>query len=65
MESNYLVGWKRIAEYVGVHWQTIRYWHHTRLKLPFVKSFPSKQGRPIVSKIILEAWVDEIGKGRR
>ncbi len=62
-DSPYLIGWKAIAKYIGnIHWQTVRYWHHTKLHLPYVKSAPSQQGRPIIAKVVVDAWARELGK---
>ncbi len=59
--TGWLIGWKAIADYLGYHWQTVRYWHHTRLKLPFVRTHPSEQGRVAAPTKIVDVWFKEIG----
>lgn len=58
----YLVGWNAIAKYVGVHQRTVKRWHYKICNLPYNKSYPSKQGRVMIPKYIVQIWADSIGK---
>jgi hypothetical protein len=50
IQNYYLIGWKRIARYIGVHPRTVKRWHYERVKIPLQKTYPSKQGRVIAMK---------------
>lgn len=60
----FLIGWKQIAAFINpnLHWQTVRFWHFTRLHLPHTKTYPSQQGRVVASKEVVAAWFKELGK---
>ncbi|QQR80746.1 MAG: hypothetical protein IPJ69_00840 [Deltaproteobacteria bacterium] len=61
-DSPYLIGWKAIARYLGVHWQTARRWHYTICRLPFYKSAPSQQGRVMTTKVHVMICVKFLGR---
>lgn len=52
----YLVGWKKIGAFFGVPPSTIRRWHYRRLQIPYLKTYPSKQGRVVIAVEMAEKW---------
>lgn len=58
----YLVGWQAIADYLGFHPRSIKRWHYQRARLPFWKSYPSKQGRIVIAKWMVDVWIRKLGK---
>lgn len=54
-QEGWLTGWKAIANYIGVHWQTARDWHKNYnfpvLRLP--------DNSPTQLPEIIDAWIEE------
>lgn len=62
-----LIEWKTLAECARKHLKrptlsvrTLKRWHYYRLKLPFAKTFPSKQGRVAIEKSVFIQWLNFI-----
>jgi hypothetical protein len=61
----YLKGWKEIAEFLGIHWESLRRWHYEVLRLPVQKLGSRKQSRITIQKITLIEWYRCLGKSRK
>jgi len=54
-EQNFLVGWKEIANYIGVSVKTLRR-HHRKWGLPIFFLNKEVYKTPIIHKADIEAW---------
>ena len=62
-EEQMIVGWKSISHLLyGIPIPTLKKWHYQYLKMPYDKSYPSKQGRVIISKTMILKWFENIRK---
>jgi len=55
-----LRGWKQLAQYAGVHVQTIREWHYYKLRIPFLKSAPGKGGKITIGEDIFRMYLHKL-----
>lgn len=57
-----LRGWKSLADYAGVHVQTVREWHYRKLRIPFFKSAPGKGGKISMYTAAFLIYLKELNK---
>jgi hypothetical protein len=57
----YLIGWKSIANYIGVTVKTVKDWYYKRAPFHKMKSYPSKQGRVVTTPQTIDEWLKGLG----
>jgi len=57
----WLTGWRRIGDYLQVHWKTARRWHK-QYGMPVLRR---PGGRPVALVVELNLWLIEFNRLRR
>ena len=56
-----LSGWKDMSRALdGIPIPTLQECHYKYLTIPFIKSYPSKQGRVVISEDNLKKWMKQL-----
>lgn len=55
-------GWKQLAAYTGFHERTLRHWHYTRAKVPFIRVGMTGKHRWIITPDRIYIWLKSLGK---